>query len=192
MISDFDVIFEKTMGHEGGYSNDPVDRGGETYKGIARNYHPSWEGWKIIDNTKKSPKFPLNLKSINELDILVKKFYKSTFFDVFMGDNMPHALAEEMFDTGVNMGVGRAVKFLQKALNVLNKNQSFYPDIVEDGAFGPNTYNVLMKAVNNGLLSHIVKIINILQGMHYIEYATKSPTQERFMKGWLNRVTIDK
>lgn len=30
--------------HEGGYSNDPIDLGGETYKGIARNAHPNWQG----------------------------------------------------------------------------------------------------------------------------------------------------
>ena len=25
------------------------DTGGMTYKGIARNYHPKWEGWAFID-----------------------------------------------------------------------------------------------------------------------------------------------
>ena len=56
------------------------------------------------------------------------------FSDVFRGDDMPRALALEMFDTGVNMGTGRAVGFLQTALNVLNRNQQLYPDMVVDSS----------------------------------------------------------
>jgi len=40
--------------NEGGYVNDPVDKGGETYAGIARNIFGSWEGWSIIDAKKIS------------------------------------------------------------------------------------------------------------------------------------------
>ena len=40
--------------------------------------------------------------------------------------------------------------------------------------------------------SFLVKVINILQGMHYIDYMTKSPTQEKFARGWLKRVSINK
>ena len=51
-MADFRTAYYLTMGHEGGYNNDPDDVGGETYKGIARNYHASWEGWKIVDMYK--------------------------------------------------------------------------------------------------------------------------------------------
>ena len=59
----FGEIFKKTMGHEGGYAFHELDRGGETYKGIARNFHKNWEGWKIVDNCKKDESnFPINLE----------------------------------------------------------------------------------------------------------------------------------
>ncbi|MDR1034997.1 MAG: hypothetical protein LBT40_00015 [Deltaproteobacteria bacterium] len=32
---------------EGGWANNPADSGGETFRGIARNFHKSWPGWAI-------------------------------------------------------------------------------------------------------------------------------------------------
>ena len=45
----FNSAFQITMGNEGGYANNPADSGGETYKGIAKNYWPNWEGWTAVD-----------------------------------------------------------------------------------------------------------------------------------------------
>ena len=52
-MADFKEAFELTLAHEGGYVKDPDDRGGETYKGIARRYNPGWSGWARIDKAKK-------------------------------------------------------------------------------------------------------------------------------------------
>jgi lysozyme family protein len=182
-----------TLGHEGGYSNDPDDVGGETYKGIARRYHPSWGGWVIIDDLKKQPDFPNSAYNSQLLDDMVKKFYKSYYWDVNLLDEYrSQAVANEMFDTGVNMGTGRAGKFLQKALNLLNKNGKQWPDIVEDGKVGRNTLKALNACLSYRGDEYLYKILNILQGNHYIEYMTKSPTQEKFAYGWLNRVDFIK
>ncbi|KKK46716.1 hypothetical protein LCGC14_3162480, partial [marine sediment metagenome] len=35
----FTEAYEITLQHEGGYSNDSDDVGGETYKGVSRRYH---------------------------------------------------------------------------------------------------------------------------------------------------------
>lgn len=40
-MADFQESFRIAMGHEGGYSKDPDDAGGETYKGISRKFNPS-------------------------------------------------------------------------------------------------------------------------------------------------------
>jgi lysozyme family protein len=182
-----------TLGHEGGYSNDPDDVGGETYKGVARRYHPSWGGWAIIDDLKKQPNFPNSAYNSQLLDDMVKKFYKSYYWDVNLLDECrSQAVANEMFDTGVNMGTGRAGKFLQKALNLLNKNGKQWPDIVEDGKVGRNTLKALNACLSYRGDEYLYKILNILQGNHYIEYMTKSPTQEKFAYGWLNRVDFIK
>ena len=192
-MSNFDEAYDITLDHEGGYTNDPVDVGGETYKGVARKYYPNWIGWVIIDAAKTEPGFPNNLRGNDNLDALIRQFYRENYWNLFCGDEIPNQkVANEMFDTGVNMGVGRAVKYLQKGLNVLNRNQKNYADIVEDGGFGPNTIAALNKYLSIDEESFLVKVMNILQGMHYINYMTKSPTQERFARGWLKRVSISK
>ena len=194
-MSYFVDAYSLTMHHEGGYGNDPDDVGGETYKGISRVYNPDWEGWMIVDNSKSDDMFPKCLEFSVELQICVKRMYKQRYFDPYCGDTMPKELALEMFDTSVNMGVGRAVKFMQISLNALNRNQRLYPDMVEDGAFGKTTNrNLQTFLTKDGVAGAmlLVKMINVLQGMHYINYMKKSPTQEKYARGWFKRVSLPK
>lgn len=188
----FVEAYTKTMGHEGGYVNDPDDFGGETYKGISRKYNPSWDGWFIVDAHKGHDDFHDNLAKDVLLAQSVRNFYKERYFDPYVGDDMPDALAQEMFDTSVNMGVGRAVKFLQIALNMLNRNEKLYPDMVEDGDYGNTTHKALYTYLGVDSQENLLKIINILQGMHYINFMKKSPTQEKYARGWLKRVDFHK
>lgn len=192
-MANFIEAYNLTLGHEGGYANDPDDVGGETYKGIARNYHPSWSGWRVIDTLKTKPGFPHTAYNDVTLDKAVKEFYKAYYWDVNLLDRVTdQKVANEMFDTGVNMGVSRAASFLQKALNLLNKNGSIYDDIVEDGIMGPNTLRALGACLAYRGNEYLYKIMNILQGEHYINYMTKSPTQEKYAYGWLKRVDFIK
>jgi lysozyme family protein len=194
-MGNFDEAFEKTAAIEGGYVFDPDDAGGETYKGISRRFNPSWKGWAKIDEIKRDNSRKKKFDKIFEQDESLQKevvlFYKEAYWDKFWGDEIPvQEIAEELFDTGVNMGVRRAVGFLQEGLNLLNRNQKNYNDIVEDGLFGKNTLKVLMAYLEIDEISYLLKVMNILQGMHYIEYMRKSPTQEKYARGWLKRVKI--
>jgi lysozyme family protein len=193
-MADFEKAYSKTMGHEGGYVNDPDDAGGETYKGIARRYHPGWGGWIVVDSWKYHDRFPKILDEDATLQSEVHKFYKQHYWDVNLLDKFEsQALAEEMFDTGVNMGISRAGKFLQQSLNIFNKNGRLYDDIVEDGAVGPNTLKALQMYMRTGRGdSYLLKAMNVFQGMHYINYMNKSPVQEKYAFGWFNRVEISK
>lgn len=194
-MANFDEAFEKTAAIEGGYVFDPDDAGGETYKGISRRFNPSWKGWYRIDEIKRASSRKKKFDKVFEQDESLQKevvlFYKEAYWDKFWGDEIPvQEIAEELFDTGVNMGVRRAVGFLQEGLNLLNRNQKNYNDIVEDGLFGKNTLKVLMAYLEIDEISYLLKVMNILQGMHYIEYMRKSPTQEKYARGWLKRVKI--
>ncbi len=187
----FYTSFDATMDHEGGYVHDPDDVGGETYRGISRRYNPSWDGWSTIDSAKSAPNFPNSLRIYETLNSQVKNFYKVNYWDRFEGDQIiSQNIANELFDTAVNMGMSRAVKFLQIGLNLLNRNQTNYADIVEDGKFGPATMNALTSYSYMDNEVYLLKVLNILQGMHYINYMTKSPTQEKYALGWLKRVII--
>jgi len=192
-MADFEEAYQITLGNEGGYDNDPDDAGGETYKGVARRYWPNWKGWRIVDAGKDETTFPANLERIGVLQDLVKEHYKEQFWNPFWGDDISNqSVANELFDTGVNMGISRAVKFLQVGLNVLNRNGKLYADIVDDGDFGTNTFNALNSYLAQDDPDLLYKVINILQGNHYIEYMKKSSIQEKYARGWFKRVSFIK
>jgi len=184
-MADFNEAFNETMGHEGGYVNDSLDAGGETYRGIARKYNPQWKGWDHIDDTKPN---------IDDafLDLYVRQFYEERYWDVNCLDDFPQKVANEMFDTGVNMGIVRAAKFLQRSLNYLNRNGRLFDDLVDDGNIGTKSLSALNVIMNEGDETTLLTMMNVLQGNHYFNYMTKSPTQEKYARGWFRRVSFSK
>lgn len=198
-MADFELAFNGTMGHEirpgagGRYSNDPSDRGGETYCGIARKRWRSWPGWKLIDGVENKGSFLDALA--DELDPLVRDFYLVEFWGALGGAAIEsQAVAEELFDTGVNMGVERASEFLQRALNGLNRSDrkggEYFPDLKEDGDVGPVTLGALEIYLDRDSDRFLMTLLNVQQGAFYLELMRNDPSQERFTRGWLKRVEL--
>jgi len=187
-MAEFTIAYEKTSRAEGGYANNPLDSGGETYKGIARKIHPEWKGWPIIDEIKNN--VGTSAQAINAageknvaLQGLVLYFYKYMFWDPLSLDQVnDQQMANELYDTGVNMGIGRAGLFFQKVLNVSTSTQ-----LILDGKVGTKTV-----ALFNSLPSsdkHMVwKLFNCLQGEKYISICEANPSQEVFLRSWASRV----
>ena len=185
-MAEFNKAFDITMGHEGGYSNDADDAGGETYRGISRKYNPHWTGWNLIDDTKP------NIDKA-KLDPYVRNFYEDKYWDENLLDEVEsQAVANEIFDTGVNMGTAKAAKFLQQSLNYLNRNGTLFNELVVDGKIGKKTLDALDDVLCEGDETILLTMMNVLQGNHYFEYMTKSPIQEKFARGWFSRVKLSK
>ncbi len=182
----FETAFKNTMGHEGGYANDPDDHGGETYKGISRKFHPQWKGWKEIDQLLASGHAKSYIDNDSFLLTQTKAFYKRWYWDkIKLSTIISRPLAEELFDTAVNQGRKTAIRYLQEALNLLNNNEKKYKELKVDGIIGQKT----IKTTNAFMWPKIlVKCINGFQFMRYYNLATKDKTQEKFMFGWLKRV----
>ena len=191
-MANFDEAARRTLGHEGGYVDDPDDVGGETYRGVSRRYHPDWPGWPLIEEHKKSGgKLPPKLDKDENLQQHVDEFYKHKFWDKLRGDGIAsQEIANELFDTGVNMGTGRAARFLQEGLNLLNRNGTSYDDISVDGDIGSKTNVAMDRLLMLGDEKTLLKLLNLLQGAHYIDFMRRAPVQEKFARGWLNRVEI--
>lgn len=179
-MADFIKAYNHTAKIEGGYVNDPDDPGGETYKGITKRDYPHWKGWQYIVNGK--------VQNPAEVERLCMEFYKKEFWDSFNGDLIKwQHIAEEIFDTGVNMGRGIAEGFVQMALNLTNLDKT--KDLEIDGEVGPKTIAVLNAHPNP---EYVFKLLNVLQGARYAELAQKNSKLRKFLKGWLNnRVTLN-
>jgi len=85
------------------------------------------------------------------------------------------------------MGRKTAGYFIQKSLNILNRNQTDWLDIDVDGIIGSITLYTLNYVPRNRLLN-LYKTLNIYQGARYIKIVEKEPLMEFFFNGWLERV----
>ena len=193
-MSDFSIAHKLTQNFEGGFSQDINDKGGLSYRGVSSISWPIWPGFSIIAQYQKVAHLnngdyvPLAWKRGQELSDLVDAFYLKNFWNANrLGEINNQNIANEMFDTSVNMGTGVAAKFLQKALNLLNRNQKDYQDIQEDGAIGPITLGLVNKYSYPNV---IAKTLNGLQFMKYVEICENDPSQEVFFRGWLTRVSF--
>lgn len=172
-MADFNIAYDITMKHEGGYANDSADRGGETYAGVARKFWPEWEGWKTIDALKRYPGFPGNLRKDTLLAEKVRNFYRVNFWGRF-GDIESQKVANALFDCAVNCGVVPATKMMQRAL-----------DIPDDGIFGKQT----LKYINATFEDAVMASFNAERERYYRRIAERDPSQKKFLAGWLSRIS---
>lgn len=171
-----DDYIDALIAREGGYVDHPADRGGPTNWGIteqvarAFGYHG-----RMQDMPRALAK-----------SIYLERYWEAPKFNL-VNEHSP-AVAEELLDTGVNMGTGVAARFLQRALNVLNAEGKHYPDIAVDGAIGRVTIAALRAYLGaRGKDGHVVllRALNAQQAVRYIELAEARPSQEAFVHGWL-------
>lgn len=175
-------IIDGIIGVEGRYSNNPNDAGGETCWGITEKVARA-NGYEGL--MREMPReFAAKL--------LTNRYWFEPGFDKIADVSVP--IAEELCDTGVNMGPTVAAKMLQRALNVLNRQAKDYPDVDVDGQIGPQTVRVLaLFLVKRGARGAVVllKLLNCLQGYRYVEITEGRVANEDFIYGWLdNRVAI--
>lgn len=172
-------IIDEIIRVEGGYVNDPADSGGETNFGITEDVARANGYTGSMRDMPREVAFNI---------------YAAKYWDKVKGDQLvelSELIAEEVVDTAVNMGTGRAGKFLQRALNVLNNRGQLYPDLVVDGGIGPATLSALGQYLGQRTEIALLRALNCLQGAYYIELAERREKDEAFVYGWLkNRVVI--
>lgn len=186
-MAEFSKAYARVREAEGDYAKHSADRGGETWKGIARVHHPSWPGWGIIDVARGDPRFPKQLAEIPELQVLVEELYEELYWKRLEGDSLPQPLADRLFDVAVNMGTSRAMIFLQIGLNVLNRAESLWPEVKVDGVLGPATRHARTAALLADEALRLTDVVRHLAAARHIELALQSPSQRVFIRGWLTR-----
>lgn len=172
-------LIDMILRHEGGYVNDAADKGKETYCGISRVYHPDWNGWKYIDKHK-----PLKRnQKINDTDLQnsVYDFYYNKFYKPLMIDSIDNiTIGGHLLCHGVNAGLARAIKIVQKAINSI-----YSTNISVDGKIGKVTLSYLNRIDKQDEL--VTEIIN-QRNRYYKSIVDSNPSQSKFLTGWYNRV----
>lgn len=177
----FDQLIGPLLLVEGGYTNNPADKGGETNFGVT-----------IAVARENGYAGPMAAMTRDQAAAIYRAKYWAKP-GLYLIAPLSAKIAAELFDTGVNMGTGTAGIFLQRALNALNNQGKDYPDIVVDGGIGPGTaaaLKALLAKRGPAGESVILKALNCLQGARYIELAESRAANEVFEFGWLaNRVS---
>ena len=193
-MADFSVSYSLMAPHEAGYVNDPDDEGGETIDGIARRFHPRWSGWPLIDawkaETPDARPFLMTPRHYAVITPLIVDFYRVEFWDRLRGSDLAsQAIADELLEASVLLGIPRGAGILQRALNLANDRARRWPEIAVDNAIGNATIEAVRAASRTRRDHHVVTIQNILQGSHFLSRFEARPVNEKFI-GWLNRVTF--
>lgn len=161
-MADFERAFKKTLNFEGGYADTPGDAGGKTMYGITEKIARAhgFKG-KMRDLTLE----------------LAKRIYLTDYWQVNRLDKFPsQALAENVFDAGVNMGTVTAAKLLQKVVGV-----------AADGMVGKVTLAAINKALETLGEQTLIGAYLDEREARYHRICAVNPSQVKFLKGWLAR-----
>ena len=142
------------MKYEGGYANDPDDPGGETKFGISKRAYP--------DEDIK------NMSEGRAMQIYYEDYYRNV-----KADQMPERIAWQVFDFGVNAGVARSARMVQRLVGA-------YPD----GKIGPTTIALINRHKGEFPL-HILFMSARIR--HYLDLTEKNIRNMKYLRGWLLR-----
>jgi lysozyme family protein len=150
----FDTAFDRLIGHEGGYVNNPADPGGET-------------NWGITLRTAREAGYTGAMRDLTREQ--AKGIYRISYWDRAKADQYDGAIGFQLFDAAVNNGIGQAIRFLQRAV-----------DMADDGVVGPLT----LAAVRAAPVTDVLARFNAQR----LDFYTRLSTWPTFGKGWARRI----
>jgi lysozyme family protein len=149
---------KRLLEHEGGYSNHPDDPGGPTNFGIT------------IFDCRKYLKRDATADDVRVMTLSqAQAIYRAKYWDALRCDDLPAGLDYAVFDYGVNSGIARSARVLQRVLGV-----------ADDGVIGPLTIAAAMRC---DVRSTVVKICD-----ERLAFLRSLRTWRVFGKGWGRRV----
>jgi lysozyme family protein len=162
-MADINKLIPIVLRWEGGYVDDPLDRGGPTNRGVTlATYRRVFGKNKTADDLK------------NISDDEWRQIIKASFWDVCRGDTIRNqSIANLIVDWTWGSGV-YGIRYTQQVVGV-----------EQDGVFGVKTLNAI-----NGYPDQKELFDRLWQRrrQHFEAIAARDATQQRFLKGWLNRL----
>lgn len=148
---------------EGGYVNDPLDKGGATNKGITIGTYRHFYG---------KDKGIEDLKTMSQAQW--EKIFMAGYWQPFKATHIKsQGIANICVDWAWASGATTAIRNVQKVLGV-----------TIDGIVGDETLTAINRADSKGLFERIKAArIDFVEAI-----VRRTPSQKRFRKGWINRI----
>lgn len=150
----FGDYIERILAHEGGFVDHPADPGGATNLGITERVARA-HGYKGA------------MRSLPRATAIA--IYRRGYWDAVKGDQLPPAVAFQVFDAAVNHGPGNAIRWLQRAVGVAN-----------DGRIGPITLGRTLSLPPTDVVLRFLA--------ERVKFYTDLSTFPTFGRGWMRRV----
>ncbi|QOF71488.1 glycoside hydrolase family 108 protein [Aminobacter sp. SR38] len=159
MDRNFARALSLVLKHEGGWSDHPADPGGATMKGVTlANFRRYVKPGATKDD----------LRGISDEQLAT--VYRRFYWDAVHGAELPDGIDYAVFDFAVNSGPGRAARYLQGVVGV-----------VQDGRIGPATISATKAMMRATVINDLCdKRMKFLRGLK---------TWPTFGKGWTSRVS---
>lgn len=179
---DFQDAHKFTAKWEGGLSDHPSDRGGLTAYGASitfvRGIAETPNGRDFLRSIDvQTPITSAVIRAIRPGQVAA--MFRRQFWDVLKLDNLPFRQAALLYDAAVNHGPTRAVILSQRGYN---RCVTYGAKLDVDGKLGPLT----RKALETDTDKMVQAIIQARRDF-YKSIVDNDPTQDAFLRGWLNR-----
>jgi lysozyme family protein len=171
MFRSLEQMIDDVLRREGGFVDHPSDRGGPTKYGITQATLSRHLG---------------RTATVAEVRRLTqeraREIYRRDYFEAPGIDQLPERVQALLFDSAVNHGPARAIRFLQRVAN----DAGFGP-LAEDGMAGPATRASAMAAeqvMQDWLTAALVEE----RRLFYHRIVDNDPAQRAFLAGWMGRL----
>ena len=171
----FEIAYNRAK-IEGGWADDPADRGGKTNRGVTE---ATWVNYWRSRNQRP----PCSIQDASERQtkqVLHDEYWIKSKCDK-VGEVSSAYLAAHLFDACVHHGQQRGQMLLQQALNYLGAS------LVVDGIVGPITLEqvkVYSRTHHDALIASMM-----FQRAQYFDSIFKSnPSQAQYKRGWFRRL----
>ena len=155
--TNFSQCLAIVLTEEGGYTNDPNDRGGPTNFGITLEDLKEWRGKDVTAD---------DVKNMSKEE--AQEIYRSKYWNPMQCGDLPNGIDLETFDFGVNAGIRTSIKTLQSVIGV---------DV--DGSVGPITLSAAKAADARTVIQKFSE--------RRLDYYRALPEWPHFGTGWTNR-----
>ncbi|MFC3200300.1 glycoside hydrolase family 108 protein [Alteromonas oceani] len=164
-----DMIY-RILAKEGGYVNHTADFGGPSNFGITQNTLSRYLGTVVTPDILKA----LDIETVRDI-------YELNYYRIPRINKLPEPIQPFLFDTAVNHGPRRAIKFLQQVCN-----EAGFGPILCDGFMGPKTQaqaQACFEELGDWMLAGLVRE----RQMFYVNVISFDSGSNVFLKGLLAR-----
>ncbi|MGI9501033.1 MAG: glycoside hydrolase family 108 protein [Geminicoccaceae bacterium] len=171
MTRSVDKMISDIIRREGGFVDHPADRGGPTRYGITHKTLARYLGRDVARE---------DVRRLSRE--LAAEIYRRAYYLEPRIDALPSSVRAILFDSAVNHGPRRAVRFLQAVLNAAG-----FGPLGIDGLAGPKTRRQAKRAEKT-MGPWLLAALAEERRMFYRLIVERDPSQHVFLKGWMNRV----